>query len=108
MFRQYFDGLNTVTGTPLLAVRYAGTSDEPENIPVGDVVVTRRRVTVIIEFFDSPVGRDAAHAMGRYLKLGTKRLDDLRYESFLYPETPERMKEYLEQKYQDTLEVWDG
>jgi hypothetical protein len=107
IFHQYFDKLNTRSTGPMIAVKYVSTAEAPEDVPVGETHVTRRRVTVAIEFFSSPEGRALVNVILPMLKLGTKKLDDLRFESFLYPENPERMKGYLDRRYQETLQLWN-
>ena len=107
IFHQYFDALNTrEIGVPLIAVKYISTAVETEDIPVGDGYVTRKRVVVHVEFIDSQVGRNTALLFQRFMKNGTKILDDLHYESFLYPKDPEQMQQFLNAKHDETMKTW--
>jgi hypothetical protein len=108
IFHQYFDALNTeVIAVPLIAVKYERTSEQTEDIPVGDnKTLSRRKVTVAIEFFDNEVGRRVAFLFQAMMKVGTVVINPLHYESFLYPDNPEEMKVFLEQKYAQTKKIW--
>jgi hypothetical protein len=107
IFHQYFDALNTQDiGVPLIAVKYINTAEQTEDIPVGDRTVTRKRVVVHVEFIDSQVGRNTALLFQRFMKNGTRILDALHYESFLYPKDPEQMQKFLNAKYDETMEAW--
>jgi hypothetical protein len=60
-FHQYFDALNTEKiGIPLIAVKYLSTSEQTEDMPVGDKHETRKRLSVEIQFFDSDTSSKAA------------------------------------------------
>ena len=87
IFHEYFDALNTEhVGVPLIAVKYVSTSELTEDIPLGDnKTLTRRKVTVAIEFFDNDVGSRVAISFQAMMKVGTVVVDALHYESFLHP-----------------------
>jgi len=107
VFHQYFDALNTENiGIPLIAVKYVCTSEQTEDMPVGDKHESRKRVSVEIQFFDSDTGRRAAFAFQSMMKFGTNVADVLRYESFLHPKDPVKMKKYLDYKYAETMKAW--
>jgi hypothetical protein len=107
IFHQYFDALNTeVVGIPLIAVKYLSTENEPEDIPAGDKVLTRKKVNVSIEFYNNDVGRRVAIAFQALMKAGTKVLDDRHYESFLFPKDPVEMRDFLSAKYGETMKAW--
>jgi hypothetical protein len=61
---------------------------------------------VAIEFFDNEVGRRVAFLFQAMMKVGTVVINPLHYESFLYPDNPEEMKVFLEQKYAQTKKIW--
>jgi hypothetical protein len=108
IFHEYFDALNTQrVGIPLIAVKYVSTSELTEDIPLGDnKTLTRRKVTVAIEFFDSDVGRRVAISFQAMMKLGTVVVDALHYESFLHPKNPAKLKAFMEVKYEETMKAW--
>lgn len=108
IFHQYFDALNTeVIGVPLIAVKYVSTAEQTEDIPAGDKMLTRKRVNVAIEFFDSEVGRRVAISFQALMKSGSTVIDDLHYASFLHPEDPVQFQEFLEDKYAVTMQAWE-
>lgn len=107
-FYQYFDALNTeVVGVPLIAVKYISTSEQPEDLPVGDKYETRRKVMVEIHFFNSDIGRRVALAFRSLMKIGTEVKDTLCYESYFYPKDPVKMQNYLDIKYAATMKAWE-
>jgi len=107
VFHQYFDALNTEKiGIPLIAVKYVSTSEQTEDMPLGDRHETRKKVTVEIQFFDSDTGRRAAFAFQSMMKFGTNVTDALRYDSYLHPRDPVKMKKYLDIKYAETMKAW--
>jgi hypothetical protein len=77
-----------------------------EDMPVGDKHETRKRVSVVIQFFDSDTGRRAAFMFQSMMKFDTNVADVLRYESYLYPKDPAKMKKYLGIKYDETRKAW--
>ena len=109
IFHEYFDALNTQdVGVPLIAVKYVSTSELTEDIPLGNnKTLTRRKVTVAIEFFDSDVGRRVAISFQAMMKVGTVVVDALHYKSFLYPNDPVEFKAFLEAKYEETMKAWN-
>ena len=108
IFHEYFDALNTENvGVPLIAVKYVSTSELTEDIPLGDnKTLTRRKVTVAIEFFDNDVGRRVAISFQAMMKVGTVVVDALHYESFLHPKDPVELNAFLEGKYDETMKAW--
>ena len=108
IFHQYFDALNTEeVGVPLIAVRYVSTAEQTEDIRAGDKMLTRKRVNVMIEFFDNDVGRKVAMLFQPLMKAGTTIVDTLHYSSFLYPKDPVEFQKFLEEKYEETMQVWE-
>jgi hypothetical protein len=108
IFHEYFDALNTEhVGVPLIAVKYVSTSELTEDIPLGDnKTLTRRKVAVAIEFFDSDVGRRVAISFQAMMKVGTVVVDALHYESFLHPKDPVELQAFLKVKYEKTMKAW--
>ena len=74
---------------------------------VGGAFVTRKKVTVLLEFFDNQIGQQAAFAFQPFMKLGTKVISPLQFESFVYPPNAAQFVEYLNEKYQATMDIWD-
>jgi hypothetical protein len=108
IFHQYFDALNVEDiGVPLIAVKYISTSEVPEDLPVNGTYVTRRKVTVEVEFFNSETGKKAALSFQIVMKSGTEKIDELRFRSFLYPKDPVKFKSFLDEKYNETLSIWE-
>lgn len=109
IFHEYFDALNVqYTRIPFIAVRYVSTGEEAETISAGDKFLSRKRVNVMIEFHDSVVGRNAAYCFQPITKMGTEVVNDRRYSSFLYPENPDEFRSFLEQKYVETIDIWEN
>jgi hypothetical protein len=93
-FHQLFDGLNTTQGVGVL-VKFFTFGDEEDVLVSESTYEKRRKVIVTILFRD----KDIATSYGPILKIGTKKIDDYSYLSFLYAKDGETMKYCLEQKY---------
>eukprot|EP01035_Chromulina_nebulosa_P031193 gene31193-41561_t len=109
IFHDYFDALNTQNvGVPVIAVKYIGMEEHTtDNLPVGEnKMVSRVKVYVTITFFDDVIGRKTSIMFQPIMKVGTKMLSDLEYESFLYPQSPVEFKKFLEIKYEETMKIW--
>jgi hypothetical protein len=107
IFHQYFDALCVQeVGVPLIAVRYVSTSRRAEDLPAGDKVVSRHKVSVEVVFNDSDVGRNASLLFQSFMKHGTRQKSDVIYESFLFPPNPDEMAEFLGIKYEATMKAW--
>lgn len=107
-FHQFFDGWNIRSIQVLrIAIRFIRAEKDAENISVGNGnYVTRRRVTVCIEFHNSVIGIKIAKLFQSSMKPGTIMIDQLHFESFIYPEDVEQMQLFLEKKYQATIKSW--
>jgi hypothetical protein len=92
-FHQHFDGLNTVNGIGL-AVRFEEIVGE-EEVNVGDKYDTRFRVNVVVQFREQLI----ASVFEPLFKMGTQKLSELEFGTFLYAKNPEMMKNGLLSKY---------
>ena len=92
-FHQHFDGLNTVNGIGL-AVRFEEIVGE-EEVNVGDKYETRFRVNVVVQFREQLI----ASVFEALFKMGTQKLSELEFGTFLYAKNPEIMKNGLLSKY---------
>jgi len=93
IFHQHFDGLNTVNGIGL-AVRFEEIVGE-EEVNVGDKYDTRFRVNVVVQFREQLI----ASVFEPLFKMGTQKLSELEFGTFLYAKNPEMMKNGLLSKY---------
>jgi len=50
---------------------------------------------------------DVARVMSNYFKNGTVKVNDLNFTSYLYANDAEKMKFYLDSKYNETLASWE-
>lgn len=102
-FHQLFDGLNTTDGIGVLVQfdRFASPLNEQVLVASGKYE-TRQKLFVIVVFRTA----DIATIMGAYLKDGTEKLDECRFRSFLYARDADKMKEFLNMKYEASLKLW--
>lgn len=95
-------------GVPLIAVKYVRTENDHEDVPAGDKILTRFKVHVSIEFFDSEVRRKLTNLFQSLMKTGTEVVDNLHHSSFLYPQDPAKFRQFLEEQYAETKQVWEA
>ena len=100
-FHQQIDGLNTIDGLGA-AIRFDHLGDVEEVHMGNGRYEKRRKVIVIVEFRNSGVAR----AFGGLLKEGTEQISDTEYRSFIYARNGATMQHCLEEKYQETTEIW--
>jgi hypothetical protein len=94
-FHQILDGLNRKTGIGV-GIRFNGVIGEERVETKPNAFEVRHKISVIVEFRDE----ELASWFEKYLKDGTKRLDNCKFESFLYAVSVENMKYCLDKKYE--------
>jgi hypothetical protein len=97
-FHQLFDGLNTEKGIGVL-VKFERFGDIEEVLVGNNIFEKRQKIFVVVQFRD----RDIATDYGRILKLGSTKLDDYSYSSFVYARNGGRMRYFLEAKCESSL-----
>lgn len=103
IFHQYFDGFHTVTGTPLIAIYHISTDNTPilmDEFPTE----LRTRVEIGIECFSQNV----AEEVGGWLKMGSERISDIEWKTFVHVKDPEMFCSCLEWKYKETKVIWEN
>ena len=60
----------------------------------------------MIKFINTRHGNLVSQCFQPFMKKGTNKINDLRYESFLYPENAEEMKVFMDEKYKETMDLW--
>jgi hypothetical protein len=105
IFHQYFDGLDTESNYPELAVKFESVSGQ-EDVPIGNDFARRWKINVIVVFRDE----ELAKFMSSLFKVGTQQIQDnpLRYQSFLYARNANDMQYFLEHKYNETTKLWEN
>jgi hypothetical protein len=101
-FHQIFDGLNTIDGIAV-AVNFESFAGEEQVMVKDGAYESRTKLLVKIIFRYSYLGDFFAASC----KLGTERLSDTEYRSFLFARDGNRMKFFLEHKYNATLAIWE-
>ena len=99
-FHQLLDGINTSEGVGVV-IKFSELGDKGEVLVDDNKREVRQKVIVFIEFRD----KDIATSFAPLLKNGSIRIDDYRYQSFLYARNGETMKYCLETKY--SLSYWE-
>ena len=96
---QFLDGLNTADNLPQMTVGFLREGDDER---VGNPPQKRSRIDVVIEFRSEAAEREMA---GRF-KDGSRRVGDLKWESFVHVEDKGIFMECLKWKYNDTKRRW--
>ena len=106
LLHQFFDGLNLVDEpsgqikVPQIAIRC--NSDHFTEELVGTPVVKRKKVSLTIECRTVAI----FEAVGARIKLGSERVSDLEWKTFVYVENPYVFCDCLEWKFAETKETW--
>lgn len=100
LFHQHFDGLNTVRGASV-AIRFEEIVGI-EEVSIGDRYEMRHKIHVIVEFLD----RQIASVFEPMFKVGTQKLNDVEFRSFLYAVQPKVMIKCLKAKYNKSKSAW--
>jgi hypothetical protein len=74
-----------------------------EEVALNGKYERRYKLEVVVEFRDS----DLACTYQYLLKDGTKRINETSFLSFLYARDAERMKYFLNTKYDETKKLWN-
>ena len=100
IFHQQFDGLHTPNG---IAVAISIDSKDPvqEEVAVNDGYEQRWRVDVFIHFQNTVL----AHSLEPWLKIGTNRVDDLCFKSFIYVRDHVKFSECVRWKLEDQARI---
>jgi hypothetical protein len=107
LLHQYFDGLNVVDEpsgqhkVPQIAINYVSRHFTEEM--VGIPSVKRRQVTLTIECRTITISK----VVGARLKLGSEKISDLMWKTFVHVENPDILCDCLEWKYARTKKQWE-
>ena len=108
LFHQFFDGMKTVDvvsgepAVPLIALK-ADPHEKPKDEVVGSPPQKRTRVSLLLECRSSDV-----HArIGASLKIGSERVSDLVWKTFVHVPDAKTFCDCLDWKYKDTHRIWE-
>mmetsp|Transcript_17327 Transcript_17327/g.47308 ORF Transcript_17327/g.47308 Transcript_17327/m.47308 type:complete len:361 (+) Transcript_17327:452-1534(+) len=101
-FHQLLDGLNTREGhgVPLLSIGWLSSSTNAVQFDDGE---RRYRVDVQVEFFTEGAETDLKDS----LKVGSSRVRDRVWKTFVYVQDPHLFKECIQWKHDEAVRIWD-
>ena len=101
-FYQFFDGLNTNKGLPLVAIKPL-TESNFESAMLGEPPMKRSRVDLEVDFLN----KEAAVELSTNLKNGSTKLSDTKWKTFVHVLDPQMLVDCLKWRYADTKGLWN-
>ena len=100
-FHQQLDGLNTMCGIGLTISLDPDSQPMREEVSVNDSYEARYRVSVVLNFQDVAV----AKFFGAMLKIGTDKIGDTCFKSFIHVRSVENFSKCISMKLQDQKQI---